>query len=376
MFFIFDNLYYNKIIIRGNMKKIIVKLENFQKSFGTKKIIDNINLEIYEKEFVTILGSSGCGKTTILRIIAGLDMPTSGKVYLDSVDVTALDPTKREVNTIFQNYALFPLMSVYDNIAFGLKMKKVPKDEIKKRVQKMLELVHLEGYEKRKPKDLSGGEQQRVAIARGLINNPKVLLLDEPLSALDLKLRKQMQVELKSLQKKLGITFIYVTHSQDEALSMSDRIVVLKDGKIEQVGSPVEVYENPKSLYVADFLGEANIFKGKVVEVLDSKCKVLIQNNLEFYVFNKNYQIGDYLSIIVRPENMKISKTSRKINCLEGTILEEIYTGSVTLILVEVMKWQIKVIISGNDKLYKVGDLVYLYFTIEDSIVLRGNHEK
>ena len=376
MFFIFDNLYYNKIIIRGNMKKIIVKLENFQKSFGTKKIIDNINLEIYEKEFVTILGSSGCGKTTILRIIAGLDMPTSGKVYLDSVDVTALDPTKREVNTIFQNYALFPLMSVYDNIAFGLKMKKVPKDEIKKRVQKMLELVHLEGYEKRKPKDLSGGEQQRVAIARGLINNPKVLLLDEPLSALDLKLRKQMQVELKSLQKKLGITFIYVTHSQDEALSMSDRIVVLKDGKIEQVGSPVEVYENPKSLYVADFLGEANIFKGKVVEVLDSKCKVLIQNNLEFSVFNKNYQIGDYLSIIVRPENMKISKTSRKMNCLEGTILEEIYTGSVTLILVEVMKWQIKVIISGNDKLYKVGDLVYLYFTIEDSIVLRGNYEK
>ena len=376
MFFIFDNLYYNKIIIRGNMKKTIVKLENFQKSFGTKKIIDNINLEIYEKEFVTILGSSGCGKTTILRIIAGLDMPTSGKVYLDSVDVTALDPTKREVNTIFQNYALFPLMSVYDNIAFGLKMKKVPKDEIKKRVQKMLELVHLEGYEKRKPKDLSGGEQQRVAIARGLINNPKVLLLDEPLSALDLKLRKQMQVELKSLQKKLGITFIYVTHSQDEALSMSDRIVVLKDGKIEQVGSPVEVYENPKSLYVADFLGEANIFKGKVVEVLDSKCKVLIQNNLEFSVFNKNYQIGDYLSIIVRPENMKISKTSRKMNCLEGIILEEIYTGSVTLILVEVMKWQIKVIISGNDKLYKVGDLVYLYFTIEDSIVLRGNHEK
>ena len=376
MFFIFDNLYYNKFMIRGNMKKIIVKLENFQKSFGTKKIIDNINLDIYEKEFVTILGSSGCGKTTILRIIAGLDMPTSGKVYLDSVDVTALDPTKREVNTIFQNYALFPLMSVYDNIAFGLKMKKVPKDEIKKRVQKMLELVHLEGYEKRKPKDLSGGEQQRVAIARGLINNPKVLLLDEPLSALDLKLRKQMQVELKSLQKKLGITFIYVTHSQDEALSMSDRIVVLKDGKIEQVGSPVEVYENPKSLYVADFLGEANIFKGKVVEVLDSKCKVLIQNNLEFSVFNKNYQIGDYLSIIVRPENMKISKTSRKMNCLEGTILEEIYTGSVTLILVEVMKWQIKVIISGNDKLYKVGDLVYLYFTIEDSIVLRGNHEK
>ena len=235
------------------MEKVIVKLENFSKSYGNKEIIKNLDLEVYEGEFLTLLGSSGCGKTTILRSISGLDYPTSGKIYLDGVDVTDLEPQKREVNTIFQNYALFPLMTIEENIAFGLKMKKVPKDEIEKRVKKMIELVHLEGYEKRKPKELSGGEQKRVSIVRGLINNPKVLLLDEPLSALDLKLRKKMQIELKHLQKKLGITFIYVTHDQDEALSMSDRIVVLKEGKIEQIGTPVNIYEKPKTLYVADF---------------------------------------------------------------------------------------------------------------------------
>lgn len=221
-----------------------------------------------------------------------------------------------------------------------------------------------------------GGEQQRVEIARGLINNPKVLIISEPFCQLLFKTSQTNASWVKKFTKKIRNNF-YICYAFARWSFIDEwSNCRLKDGKIEQVGSPVEVYENPKSLYVADFLGEANIFKGKVVEVLDSKCKVLIQNNLEFSVFNKNYQIGDYLSIIVRPENMKISKTSRKINCLEGTILEEIYTGSVTLILVEVMKWQIKVIISGNDKLYKVGDLVYLYFTIEDSIVLRGNHEK
>ena len=246
------------------MKKAIVELKDFSKSYGEKTIIEKVDLKVYEGEFLTLLGSSGCGKTTILRSISGLDHPTTGKVYIDGEDVTELEPPKRKVNTIFQNYALFPLMTIEENVAFGLKMKHIPKEEINKRVKNMLELVHLEGYEKRKPKELSGGEQQRVSIIRGLINNPKVLLLDEPLSALDLKLRKQMQIELKQLQKKLGITFIYVTHDQDEALSMSDRIVVLRNGQIEQIGSPVEVYENPESLYVADFLGEANVFNGKI----------------------------------------------------------------------------------------------------------------
>ena len=235
------------------------------------------------------MGSSGCGKTTILRSISGLDYPTTGKVYIDDEDVTNLEPPKRQVNTIFQNYALFPLMTIEDNIAFGLKMKKVDKKEIKRRVNEMLELVHLEGYEKRKPSELSGGEQQRVSIVRGLINNPKVLLLDEPLSALDLKLRKKMQIELKQLQKKLGITFIYVTHDQDEALSMSDRIVVLKDGYIEQIGTPVEVYENPNSLYVADFLGEANVFDGIIKEVSNTKRIVNIDGNDNFNILNTNF---------------------------------------------------------------------------------------
>lgn len=351
------------------MKKVIVKLENFSKSYGEKEIIKDINLEVYEGEFLTLLGSSGCGKTTILRSISGLDYPTSGKVYIDGEDVTNLEPPKRQVNTIFQNYALFPLMTIEENIAFGLKMKKIPKDEIKKRVDDMLELVHLEGYEKRKPKELSGGEQQRVSIVRGLINNPKVLLLDEPLSALDLKLRKKMQIELKQLQKKLGITFIYVTHDQDEALSMSDRIVVLREGKIEQIGSPVEVYENPDSLYVADFLGEANVFNGRIVSIEGSKS-IVRTHNKDIVIFNNDFLEGNEVNIVVRPENIKLTRTERKNNCFEGKIIEQIYDGAFTKILIKVGKSIVKSLISGNDKLYKTGEEIYLYWTIEDAIIL------
>ena len=345
------------------MKKVIVKLEDFTKKYGEKEIIKNINLEVYEGEFITLLGSSGCGKTTILRSISGMDRPTSGRVYLDGIDVTDVDPTRRQVNTIFQNYALFPLMTIEKNIEFGLKMKKVPKQERKKRVKEMIELVHLEGYEKRKPKELSGGEQQRVSIVRGLINNPKVLLLDEPLSALDLKLRKKMQIELKQLQKKLGITFIYVTHDQDEALSMSDRIAVIKDGKIEQIGTPVEVYEKPKSIYVADFLGEANIFKGIVK---DDIC-VCEEANIKIISKFKN---DTKVNLIVRPENVKLSK--EKNSDLVGTIYEQIYDGAFTKILIKVNKKIIKAIISGNDKLYKRNDEVYLTWDIEDAIILES----
>lgn len=350
------------------MKKVIVKLEDFTKKYGEKEIIKNINLEVYEGEFITLLGSSGCGKTTILRSISGMDRPTSGKVYLDGEDVTDVDPTKRQVNTIFQNYALFPLMTIEKNIEFGLKMKKVPKQERKKRVKEMIELVHLEGYEKRKPKELSGGEQQRVSIVRGLINNPKVLLLDEPLSALDLKLRKKMQIELKQLQKKLGITFIYVTHDQDEALSMSDRIAVIKDGKIEQIGTPVEVYEKPKSIYVADFLGEANIFKGIIK---DDTC-ICEEASIKIMPKFKN---DTKVDLIVRPENVKLSK--EKNSDLVGTIYEQIYDGAFTKILIKVNKKIIKAIISGNDKIYKKNDEVYLSWDVEDAIILESeNNEK
>lgn len=357
--------------VGGYMKKVIVELRDFSKSYGDKTVIENINLSVYEGEFLTLLGSSGCGKTTILRSISGLDKPTKGKVFIDGEDVTELEPPQRQVNTIFQNYALFPLMTIEDNVAFGLKMKNVPKDEMKDRVSKMLELVHLEGYEKRKPKELSGGEQQRVSIIRGLINNPKVLLLDEPLSALDLKLRKKMHVELKQLQKKLGITFIYVTHDQDEALSMSDRIVLLKDGKIEQIGSPVDIYEKPNSLYAADFIGEINKFTGEIVSETPEKFKVKINDDLELSILEtKKYKIGDKIHVVVRPENIKISTTERKTNCLKGVISEQIYDGSFTKVMIKVNKQTYKSIISGNDKLYKKGDEVYIYWTIEDAIIL------
>jgi len=352
------------------MKKVIVKLENFSKKFGEKEIIKDINLEIYEGEFLTFLGSSGCGKTTILRSISGLDTPSSGKVYIDGEDVTNFEPPQRQVNTIFQNYALFPLMTVEKNIAFGLKMKKFPKEEIQKRVTKMLDLVHLNGYEKRKPKELSGGEQQRVSIARGLINNPKVLLLDEPLSALDLKLRKKMQLELKQLQRKLGITFIYVTHDQEEALSMSDRIVVLKDGRIEQIGTPVEVYENPKSLYVADFLGEANVFKGKITDRNNKYTLVTMQDGSVLKCYEKQFNLEDMVSLVVRPENIKINVKNKAF--LRGKIVEQVYDGAFTKIHIKYEKQIVKSMISGNDKLHQVGDEVTISWDIEDAIVLRS----
>ena len=357
-------------------KKVIVKLENFGKSYGEKEVIKNVNLEVYEGEFVTLLGSSGCGKTTILRSISGLDEPTHGIVYIDGEDVTHVEARKRQVNTIFQNYALFPLMNVYDNVAFGLRMKKVPEDEIKKRVDKMIKLVHLEGYENRFPKELSGGEQQRVSIIRGLINNPKVLLLDEPLSALDLKLRKKMQIELKQLQRKLGITFIYVTHDQDEALSMSDRIVVIKNGNIEQIGTPIEVYEKPNSLYVADFLGESNIFKGTIISKEDKKSIVSIKDKFNLTIPIDTYDIGEDLSIVVRPENIKLTKVERKNNCLSGIITNMVYDGYITKVFVKVDNNTYEVIIRGNDRDYNEDDEVFIYWTLEDAIIIGGKNEK
>ena len=352
------------------MKKVILRIDHLKKSFGKKDVIKDFDLDVYEGEFLTLLGSSGCGKTTILRAIAGLDPVSDGHIYIDDKDVTDLDPKYREVNTIFQNYALFPLMTVEENIGFGLKMKKVDKETIKKRVQEMLELVHLEGYEKRKPKELSGGEQQRVSIARGLINNPKVLLLDEPLSALDQKLRKNMQLELKQLQKKLGITFIYVTHSQDEALTMSDRIVLLKDGKMEQVDTPVKIYEHPHSLYTAQFLGDSNLFQGKVSKVGKEYSLVEVEDTT-LKILSQGFQVGDQLDIILRPENMKTSLKPGKDNVLQGKIMEQIYDGAVTNLMVRVGKKKINVMYLGNDKLYSRGQEIYLTWDIEDAIVLK-----
>ena len=260
---------------RGN---VIIRLTDVDKSFDDERVVKKLNLDVEEGEFLTMLGPSGCGKTTTLRMIAGFEVPTSGQIFLEGEDVDDKKPNERNVNTVFQNYALFPHMNVFDNIAFGLVEKKVKKDEIRSRVEEMIKLVQLDGMEKRMPAQMSGGQKQRVAIARALVNRPKVLLLDEPLGALDLKLRKQMQGELKALQRRLGITFIYVTHDQEEALTMSDRIAVMNRGRLEQVGTPEEVYNHPETKFVADFIGESNIIEGYIENMTDDSIEVTMES--------------------------------------------------------------------------------------------------
>ena len=241
----------------------IIELKHITKNFDDNfTAVDDFNLEVQRGEFVTFLGPSGCGKTTTLRMIAGFEMPTEGEILLNGKDISKLPPNKRPINTVFQRYALFPHLNIYDNIAFGLKLKKLPKAEIEKKVKKALEMVDLEGFEDRRVQTLSGGQQQRIAIARSLVNEPEILLLDEPLGALDLKMRKEMQLELKGMHERLGITFIYVTHDQEEALTMSDKIVVMSEGRIQQIGTPEDIYNEPKNAFVADFIGESNIFNG------------------------------------------------------------------------------------------------------------------
>ena len=318
------------------MSEISLELKNIKKSFQEgEDILESICLTAKKGEFVTLLGSSGCGKTTTLRIIAGLEQPDSGQVFLNGKDVTSLEPNQRNVNTVFQNYALFPHMNVADNIGYGLKLKKTSKAEISRRVKEMLELVQLSGFEKRKPSELSGGQRQRVAIARALVNNPEVLLLDEPLGALDLQLRRAMQHELKRLQKKLGITFIYITHDQEEAINMSDTIAVMNHGRFEQIGTPDEIYNHPKTSYVAMFVGNANILTG-VVESVDpertdgasdqitvrtdaGKVKVSMNNVNITAEPDKGYlpQKGEKVTIAVRSENIRFEEN--KENAQEST---------------------------------------------------------
>lgn len=304
------------------MEKNLIELVDINKIFEDdgKQVLTNINLAIKEKEFVTFLGPSGCGKTTTLRIIGGFTTHSSGKILFDGSDITQIPPYKRQINTVFQKYALFPHLNIYENIAFGLRIKKIDNKTIDKKVKKMLKLVNLEGFENRDIQSLSGGQQQRIAIARALVNEPKVLLLDEPLGALDLKLRKDMQYELKTMQQELGITFIYVTHDQEEALTMSDRIVIMKDGIIQQIGTPEDIYNEPINRFVADFIGESNIMNGMMVE--DYKCVI---NDVEFECVDKGFNKSEFVDIVIRPEDVVLVDESK--SKIKGIVTDVVFKG-------------------------------------------------
>lgn len=344
----------------------LVQIQKINKFYGSNHVVRNLTLDVYEGEFLTILGSSGCGKTTTLRMVAGFEQPTDGKILVGGADMAEREPYERDVNTVFQSYALFPHMTVYDNVAYGLKMKRVPKSEIRERVLAMLELVQLGGFERRMPAQLSGGQKQRVAIARALINRPKVLLLDEPLGALDLKLRKQMQLELKRLQRKLNITFIYVTHDQEEALTMSDRIAVMHDGVMEQVGVPREIYEAPATKFVATFIGETNLFEGMAETVREDSVSVAVESG-SILGKGSGFRKDEIVAVSVRPERMKYSRVPMDGFTIEGVVKEQIYVGSVLKSIVVLPNGhEVKLERLAGDALPEDGP-VYLYWEPEDA---------
>lgn len=301
-------------------KQHLIDLKGVSKEFDGTRVLSNIDLYVRKKEFVTLLGPSGCGKTTTLRIIGGFEYPTEGTVFFEGRDITDLPPYKRRVNTVFQKYALFPHLNVQENIAFGLKIAKVPRDEIKKRVERMLDLVNLSGYGKRSVDQLSGGQQQRIAIARALVNEPEVLLLDEPLGALDLKLRKEMQLELKSMQQRLGITFIYVTHDQEEALTMSDTVVVMRDGHILQIGDPKRIYDEPVNAFVADFIGESNILRGTMV-----RDELVHFSGNDFPCVDSGFGENAPVDVVVRPEDIML--VGEDIGQISGVVKSVLFKG-------------------------------------------------
>jgi len=343
---------------------VIIDLKNISVAFDGETILNNINLFIRDKEFVTFLGPSGCGKTTTLRIIGGFLQPDSGEVIFDGKNVLNVPAHKREVNTIFQRYALFPHLNVFDNVAFGLKQRKVDKAQIKETVEKMLDLVNLKGFEKRSISSLSGGQQQRVAIARALAIKPRVLLLDEPLGALDLKLRKDMQVELKNMQQQLGITFIYVTHDQEEALSMSDTIVIMDKGKIQQIGTPQDIYNEPKNAFVADFIGESNIVDGVMLEDFFVRMA-----GHTFKCLDKGFAVNEQVDVVIRPEDVDVVEP--ETGMISGQVTNSIFKGVFYELIFDIknFKWMVQ-----TTKHKEEGDVIGLNI-VPDSIHIMKKSE-
>lgn len=336
----------------------MVQLDGVSKKYGDLFAVKNLSLDIRAGEFLTLLGPSGCGKTTTLRMIAGFEEADSGSIWIDKERMENVEPYNRKVNTVFQSYSLFPHMNVFENVAFGLKMKKVSKQEISERVTEILELVQLERFKDRKPNQLSGGQQQRIAIARAIVNNPQVLLLDEPLGALDLKLRKQMQLELKHLQQALEITFIYVTHDQEEALTMSDRIVVMNEGEIQQIGTPQDIYEKPVSLFIADFIGETNIVEGVISKQNDTNAFLDLADQQISIRNAKKFTVDEKVNVCVRPEKMSVSLTpTKRGNEIRAKFKEKIYIGLLTKMIVTLSDGQELVANCSSEVLKDLGDI-------------------
>ncbi len=363
------------------MKNTIVDIKDVNKIYGTNHVVKDLNLQVEEGEFLTLLGSSGCGKTTTLRMIAGFEEPTTGSIRVEGEPIEDKEPYERNVNTVFQSYALFPHMTIFDNVAYGLKMKKIPKNERKERVLEMLEMVQLAGFEKRYPSQLSGGQKQRVAIARALINRPKVLLLDEPLGALDLKLRKQMQLELKRLQKKLNITFIYVTHDQEEALTMSDRIAIMHDGVMDQIGSPTEIYERPATKFVATFIGETNVFDGTIRSIENGRVVISIENGEitssgsveEGVEKNTGFAVNEFVTVSVRPEKMHFSPEPVDGFNVPAMVKDYIYVGSVIKCIAVLPNGnEIKMEKLAGEELPAIGEKIFICWAPEDAVLIHS----
>ena len=359
--------------------KEFIKIKNVSKNFEEVVAVDNINVDIARGEFFSLLGPSGCGKTTLLRILAGFEYPSSGSVFIDNLDVTDITPNLRPTNMVFQNYAIFPHINVKRNIEFGLRKEKLSKEELDKRVQDALKMVQLEGYEDRYSNQLSGGQRQRIALARALVKQPKVLLLDEPLGALDKKLREEMQLELRNLQRSIGITFIFVTHDQEEAMTMSDRVAVMNKGKILQISPPRDLYDNPKNLFVGDFIGQINFLDTQIVKIEGNNAKVLINKLGEHEIITSNNNLSQNESIVcaIRPETIIISKTNEKNSdiCIKGSIVNTSFYGNMTYVYVKIEGLSKPIMVSTSDVLEGLSHNsdCYLNINLKDIRIIQKN---